>query len=567
MKQFTALCRRLDGTTRTNEKVAALREFFKAAPADDAACALSLLSGDRQRRVVTTTELRAWAAEAAGIPQWLVEECYATVGDLAETLALILPDLVEDDGNRGDGMAEGGGVTGEHGLAEMVRDSLHAMRGLSEEDRKRLVLAQWRALGREERFLWHKMLTGGFRMGVARTLVARALAETAGVDPAVMAHRLMGLSSPTADDYRRLVAPEGAAADRLKPYPFFLASPLEADPSSLGDVADWQAEWKWDGMRAQLIVRESAVAIWTRGEELASDAFPEIVEMATRMRGRIGADCVLDGELLAVGPEGLLGFAAVSRRIGRKRITKKLLADVPCVFVAYDLLELDGEDLRRRPLDERRKRLADVVAIPFDPATAASDSSSGWFLSPVVEAESWEGLAARREESRARGVEGLMLKRRKSPYGVGRTRSSGHAGGDWWKWKVEPLEIDAVLLYAQSGHGRRATLHTDYTLGVWSEGRLVPVAKAYSGLTDAELVEVDRIIRRTTLEKHGPVRVVEPTLVFEIAFESVARSTRHKAGLAVRFPRIKRWRRDKLPTDAGSLDDLAGLLPGGRADG
>jgi DNA ligase-1 len=555
MRQFVDLCRRLDATTRTSEKLAALRGYFRAASEDDAACALALLSGDRQRRVVTTTELRAWAAEASGIPVWLVEECYATVGDLAETLALILP----DDPVRGDGSCM------EPGLA-MVRDSLHAMRGLDVEDRKRRVTAQWRVLDRDERFLWHKMLTGGFRMGVARTLVARALAEIAGVDPAVMAHRLMGLSSPTADDYRRLMAPEGAAVDRLKPYPFFLASPLEADPSSLGDVADWQAEWKWDGMRAQVIVRDSAVAIWTRGEELASDAFPEIVEVATRMRGRIGYDCVFDGELLAVGPEGLLGFSSVSKRIGRKRVTRKLLAEIPCAFVAYDLLELDGEDLRHRPLEERRSRLAELVPVPFDPATAVSGSSFGFFLSPVVESESWGGLAARRDESRARGVEGLMLKRRESPYGVGRTRSTGLAGGDWWKWKVEPLEIDAVLLYAQAGHGRRATLHTDYTLGVWSDGRLVPVAKAYSGLTDAELVEVDRIIRRTTLEKHGPVRVVEPTLVFEIAFESVARSTRHKAGFAVRFPRIKRWRRDKMPAEAGSLGDLAGLLPGGPTD-
>jgi DNA ligase-1 len=553
MKRFTALCRRLDATTRTNEKVAAVRDYFREAPADDAAVALAMLSGDRQRRVVTTTELREWAAEAAGIPLWLLEECYATVGDLAETLALVLPDpasRAEDADGQPHAVATADDADG---LASIVRDTLHAMKGLDAAERKRIVVETWRKLGREERFLWHKMLTGGFRMGVARTLVARALSELASVDPATMAHRLMGLSSPSAEDFASLMAAEGAATDRLRPYPFFLASPLEGGPEPLGDVDAWQAEWKWDGMRAQLIAREESVAIWTRGEELATDAFPEIVEAASALRRRIGIDCVLDGELLVVGERGLLDFQALSKRIGRKRLTKKLLADLPVVFVAYDLLELGGEDLRRLPLAERRRRLEEIVSVPFEPRQQAA-CDDRLFLSPVVEAGSWQSLATLRDESRSRGVEGLMLKRCESGYGVGRTR------GDWWKWKVEPLEIDAVLLYAQAGHGRRATLHTDYTLGVWSEGRLVPVAKAYSGLSDAELVEVDRIIRRTTLEKHGPVRVVEPSLVFEIAFESVARSTRHKAGLAVRFPRIKRWRRDKLPADAGSLADLAGLL-------
>ncbi len=549
MRRFTELCRRLDATTRTNEKVAAVRHYFSEAPAEDAAVALALLSGDRQRRLVTTTELREWAAEAAGIPPWLLEECYATVGDLAETLALVLPDPAAEEDSDGPPAA----TAGEDGLASIVRDTLHAMKGLDAAERKRIVVETWRKLGREERFLWHKMLTGGFRMGVARTLVARALSELAGVDPATMAHRLMGLSSPSAEDFTSLMAAEGAATDRLRPYPFFLASPVEGGPESRGDVGEWQAEWKWDGMRAQLIAREASVAVWTRGEELATDAFPEIVEAAAALRERIGIDCALDGELLVVGERGLLDFQALSKRIGRKRLTKKLLADLPVVFVAYDILELGGEDLRRLPLSERRRRLEEIVPERFDPRRRAA-ADGRLFLSPVVDAASWEQLAAVRAESRSRGVEGLMLKRRQSHYGFGRTR------GDWWKWKVEPLEIDAVLLYAQAGHGRRATLHTDYTLGVWSDGRLVPVAKAYSGLSDAELVEVDRIIRRTTLEKHGPVRVVEPTLVFEIAFEAVARSTRHKAGLAVRFPRSKRWRRDKLPADAGSLADLAGLL-------
>jgi DNA ligase-1 len=386
-------------------------------------------------------------------------------------------------------------------------------------------------------------------VGVSRTLVARALADVAGIDPAVMTHRLMGGGIESADDYRRLFDPEPTAADDRKPYPFFLAAPLDTPPKELGDVADWQAEWKWDGARAQLVRRAGVTALWTRGEELVNESFPEIVAAAAALPD----GTVLDGELLAVRSDALLGFAALSKRIGRRRVTKKVLAEVPCAFVAYDLLEEHGDDLRRRPLAERRGRL-EAIRLPEFPASGAT-----LLCSPRVAAATWADLAAARATSRARGVEGLMLKRLASPYGTGRTR------GDWWKWKIEPLEIDAVLLYAQAGHGRRAGLHSDYTLGVWHEGRLVTVAKAYSGLTDAEIVEVDRIVRATTLEKHGPVRICSPTLVFQLAFEGVSRSTRHKSGVAVRFPRIVRWRRDKQPTDAGALADLVALIESASA--
>ena len=536
MKSFSDLYWRLDATTSTNEKLAALRDYFSAAPPDDAACALHVLSGGKQSRVVSTTLLREWAAEAAGLPLWLVEECYAQVGDLAETLALVLPPPT----------AAG---TDDAGLAAMIRDTIERLRQEPEEGKREIVREVWSRLAARERIVWHKLLTGGCRVGVSRTLVARALADVAGVDPAVMAHRLMGIDLSEPDAYLRLVDRETSERDSRHPYPFFLAAPLETAPHELGAIADWQAEWKWDGARAQIVRRGDDVAVWTRGEELVNDAFPEITAAAAALP----AGTVLDGELLAVRAGRLLGFSSLSKRISRKRVTKKLLAEIPCGFVAYDLLEADGQDLRGLPLAARRERLEQLGFRPFDLDAAVAEGCP-LMLSPRVDADSWEELAAARSTARARVVEGLMLKRRASPYGVGRTR------GDWWKWKIEPLEIDAVLLYAQAGHGRRAGLHSDYTLGVWHDGRLVTVAKAYSGLSDAEIVEVDRIVRATTREKHGPVRICEPTLVFELAFEGVARSTRHKSGVAIRFPRIVRWRRDKQPADAGTLDDLLAMI-------
>ena len=562
MKRFTDLYWRLDATTSTNDKVEAVRDYFAAAPAEDAACAVRVLCGGRQLRAVSTGLLRQWAAEAAGIPVWLVEECYAHVGDLAETLALVLPDPEPTIDGDGVGLA----------LAECMRTTIEQLRREDDGQKRATVEAVWKRLAPRERIVWHKLLTGGCRVGVSRTLVARALAEVAGVDPAVMAHRLMGEAVADAEAYRRLMTSEATAADARRPYPFYLASALDRELGNpagiassvdgLGPAADWIAEWKWDGMRAQLVWRNGTATLWSRGEELVNEAFPEIVAAAAALP----AGTVLDGELLAVRGDILLGFAALSKRSGRRRVPRKLLEEVPCVFVAYDLLESDSADIRGLTLEERRWRLLSILPLPFTAGTAAASASFGnvagrlpdrLLHSPLVGGDSWPALAAARALSRLRGVEGLMLKRRSSAYAVGRVR------GDWWKWKIEPLEIDAVLLDAQAGHGRRAGLHSDYTLGVWHEGQLVRVAKAYSGLTDAEIVELDRIVRATTLNRHGPVRVVQPTQVFQLAFEGVSKSTRHKAGVAVRFPRIVRWRRDKSPTEAGTLADLMRLIDAG----
>ena len=554
MNRFTELYWRLDGTTSISEKVAALRDYFADAPAADAVAALAVLSGGRQLRSISTSQLREWAAEATGHPAWLVEECYAHVGDLAETLALLLPDPETP--------ADAGAPPQEDvGLAEVMQTTIHDLRVADDARKREVVTAVWRRLAPRERIVWHKRLTGGLRVGVSRTLVERALAEVAGVDQAEMAHRMMGVPPADGPAFTRLLSPENTTTDSRRPYPFFLASGLDRTlveyvAEDLGDVAEWQAEWKWDGMRAQLVRRGDDATVWSRGEELVNDAFPEIAAAGAALP----PGTVLDGELLAVAGGRLLGFAALSKRASRKKVTKKILDEVPCLFVAYDILEEGGTDLRDRPLAERRCRLEALVPTLFsDVLSGTAPANAGRiFLSPLVAGHSWTDLALRRGESRARGVEGLMLKRQASPYAVGRTR------GDWWKWKVEPLEIDAVILYAQAGHGRRAGLHSDYTLGLWHDGKLVTVAKAYSGLTDAEIVEIDRIVRATTIEKHGPVRICTPMLVMQLAFEGVSLSTRHKSGVAVRFPRIVRWRRDKEPADAGTLTDLKRMI---AADG
>ncbi len=528
MKAFAELYAALDETTRTNDKVAALTRYFAAAGPADAAWAIYFLSGRKPRQVVPTRKLQVWAAAEAGVPEWLFDESYAAVGDLAETIALLLPV---------------GETSSPLPLHVWVEQRLLPLRGAAEEEQHRAMLQAWRETDARQRYVWNKLITGAFRVGVSQHLVTRALAQVSGVPAAVVAHRLMGDWQPTADFYARLVALDPGDADVSRPYPFFLAHPLEGGPADLGAVGDWQAEWKWDGIRAQLIRRAGQVFLWSRGEELVTERFPELADL-----GRLLPEgTVLDGEILPWVGGQVQPFAQLQRRIGRKTLTKKILAEVPVILLAYDLLEWQGRDVRGEPLEWRRGRLRALVE------EAVRDGRL--LLSPVVTAGSWEELAAARAESRGRNVEGLMLKRHGSPYRVGRVR------GDWWKWKIQPLTIDAVLIYAQPGSGRRASLFTDYTFGVWDGGKLVPFAKAYSGLTDAEIREVDAFVRRHTIEKFGPVRTVEPRLVFELAFEGIQRSTRHKSGVAVRFPRILRWRTDKKIEEADSLATVRALLP------
>ena len=532
MRRFAALYQQLDRATGTLDKRAALIDYFGHAPPADAAWALWLLAGGKissaKARIASSSELRSWISEVSGTPDWLVDASYDQVGDLAETLALLLDDPEE--------------IGEDASLSTWIESRLAPIANQEADARRDVITDAWKSLAFGERLVFNKLLTGALRVGVSQGLVQQALAESSGVDIALIAQRMLGQWTPDADFIARLLSPEPQPGDAALPYPFFLAAPLEAPTESLGDINEWWLEWKWDGIRAQLIRREGDIALWSRGEERMDGRFPEI----ERALAALPRNAVIDGELLAWRDDEPqpLPFTALQKRIQRRKPGPKILAETPVRVLAYDLLELDGIDLRARPLHERREALDSLLSSLASPVVQ---------ISPRVSVKSWEDAASLREQARERGVEGFMLKRHDSPYRHGRKR------GDWWKWKIDPLTIDAVLIYAQAGHGRRSTLHTDYTFALWQDASLVPVAKAYSGLTDAEILKLDRWIRAHTTERFGPVRALEPFHVFELGFEAVNRSARHKSGIAVRFPRILRWREDKTADQADQLDTLKAL--------
>ena len=527
MKRFARLFADIDMTTRTTEKVDAMVRYFRDAPPADAAWAVYFLSGGRPKRLVPVRRLSEWAMSEADVPEWLFSECHDTVGDLAETITLLLP---ESDART------------DRPLHEWIEQRLLPLATRSEAEQRDTIIGAWRELGGTERFVWNKVITGGFRVGVSQQLVVKALAKVSGIDEGTIAHRLTGGWRPSAGSFERLVAADTSDADRSRPYPFYLAYPLETGLEEIGSAAEWQAEWKWDGIRAQLVKRDGKVWIWSRGDELVTERFPELTAAAEFLPDGV----VLDGEIMPWKDGRPLPFAQLQRRIGRLKLGPKILADVPVVLIAYDLLERDGRDVRNEPLSWRREHLSKIVA--------ASRAESRLLLSPTLAFAGWDALRAAHGRAREELAEGVMLKRLDAPYGVGRRK------GGWWKWKVQPYSVDAVMIYAQAGHGRRASLHTDYTFAVWNEGALVPFAKAYTGLTDAEIRTLDAWVRRNTIEKFGPVRHVTPEQVFELAFEGIQTSPRHRSGVAVRFPRILRWRTDKKPADADSLDTLRALL-------
>lgn len=532
MKAFANLYTALDETTKTNEKIEALVDYFRTAAPEDAVWAIHFLIGRRLKRLIETRKLVEWAIAEAGTPDWIFSDCYAAVGDLAETIALLLPAPV---------------TSTDKPLNYWVRERLLPLRHWDDDRRRDSMIYAWLEMDERQRFVWNKLITGEFRVGVSQSLVVRSLASFTGLAAEVIAHRLMGDWQPDAAFYTQLIAKETDDADISRPYPFFLAYPIEGDPSSLGDPANWTAEWKWDGIRSQIIRRNWHTFIWSRGEELVTERFPELVALG----GLLPEGTVIDGEILPWKNEIPMPFAQMQRRIGRKVLGPKILAEVPVALLAYDLLEWNGADIREWPLETRRGHLTELVA--------SLKSTGRIVLSESVPFASWEELAEKRQASRERAVEGFMLKRLGSPYRTGRKR------GDWWKWKIEPWSVDCVLIYAQGGSGRRASLLTDYTFGVWDNGELVPFAKAYSGLTNEEIAKVDAWVRANTIEKFGPVRRVKPELVFELAFEGIQKSPRHRSGIAVRFPRMARWRHDKKPEDADSIETIRELLRGAGA--
>jgi DNA ligase-1 len=534
VKQFAQLFAQLDETTKTNAKVAAMVRYFSTADPADAAWAVYFLSGNRPKRLIGARRLATWAMEQSGVAPWLFEESYHAVGDLAETTSLLLPPATEPQ---------------DLPLHRWLEERILPLAGVPEEVQRNAVLRAWREVDGTERFVLNKMITGEFRVGVSHNLVVRALAQASGVDEPTVAHRLTGTWMPRGDAYARLVSRDTADADVSQPYPFFLAYPLDGGPETLGESIEWQVEWKWDGIRAQMIRRHGQSFLWSRGEELVTERFPELAEAAALLPD----GTVLDGEILPWQNGRPLGFAQLQRRIGRKKLGPKIFAEVPVMLVAYDLLEHGGVDIRDRPLSWRRARLEELLR-----GVNARSTTSRLIVSPTVIATDWNAVRVAYARAREECAEGLMLKRLDASYGVGRRR------GPWWKWKVEPYSVDAVMIYAQPGHGRRASLHTDYTFAVWDDGQLVPFAKAYTGLTDAEIRELDTWIRRNTVERFGPVRSVKPEQVFELGFEGIQASPRHKSGVAVRFPRMLRWRTDKKPEDADTLATLRSLMEAAR---
>jgi DNA ligase-1 len=535
MKQFAQLIMLLATSTKTTAKLNAIVEYFSVAADEDKIWMIALFTGKRPKRSVNSALLRNWCMQITNIEPWLFEESYHTVGDLAETIALLLPERNETES-----------LSDDERSLNWYMQKLMQLGKETDEAKEEFVTESWSIMNVNEIFVFNKLMTGGFRIGVSQKMMVNAIAKTTEVSPSIIAHRLIGTWQPGSISFEELMSTEHSAADNSKPYPFYLAYAVEDEVNVLGSPEEWQAEWKWDGIRGQIIKRNDELFVWSRGEELMTEKFPEYKILETVLPNGIA----IDGEIISLAKiEGEtfspLPFSALQTRIGRKNITKKQLTEAPVGLLAYDLLEYNGEDLRELPLKERRKVLEEVVTglnLPF------------LHLSPIIDFKDWEELKQIRTKSRDIGSEGLMLKRKTSTYQVGRKR------GDWWKWKIDPLTIDAVMIYAQKGHGRRSNLYTDYTFAVKDGDKLVSFAKAYSGLTDKEFAQVDNFVKRNSIEKFGPVRTVKPELVFELAFEGIAASNRHKSGVALRFPRMSRWRKDKKPEDINTLDDLKAIL-------
>lgn len=526
MKAFSKLYKSIDSTNSSLKKIAVLVEYFSQVEDKEKLWTIALFTHRRPSRPVKTSLLREWASELTQLPLWLFEESYHIVGDLAETISLVLKNPKTEENKT---------------LADYLEE-LILLKAKTEEEKNEYVLKSWNSLDQDQRFLFNKLITGGFRIGVSQRIIVKALAKFTNQEENVIAHRLMGNWDPGNTSFHRLIVESSQDDDISKPYPFYLAYPLEEGPEDLGNIEDWSAEWKWDGIRGQLIKRKGQLFVWSRGEELVTHKYPEYQAFLNIDTD----DFVIDGEILAFKEGKPLPFNSLQTRIGRKNVGKKLLESTPVILQCYDLLEYQGEDMRDRPLIERQALLQTIIECEELEGVAG--------LSKPLQVSCWQDLVRLRETSREIGAEGLMLKRKAAAYKVGRKK------GDWWKWKIDPMTVDAVMIYAQRGHGRRANMYTDFTFGAKNEDILVPFAKAYSGLTDKEFAEITKWVKKNTLERYGPVSAVKPEQVFEIAFEGIAMSKRHKSGIALRFPRIKRWRKDKKAIEADSLDTIKKFL-------
>ncbi len=528
MKKFSLLIEALQGSTKTNDKKEALVSYLRDAPEADRIWLVALFTGRRPKRLINATLLKRWCMDEAGIAPWLFDESYHTVGDLSEAIALLLPPVAETAAQELD-------------LADLM-GKIQTLQTATEGEKQDFILAEWRSLSRSACLVFNKLISGGFRVGVSEALLIQTVALFSGKEQQAVAHLLSGGWNPNETTLSELLSgTESATIDHSKPYPFYLSYPIENGTESLGEPHHWQVEWKWDGIRGQIIKRNGEMYLWSRGEDLITDRFPEIKALSDILPD----GTVIDGEILAYRDGHPLSFQYLQTRTTRKTVSKKDLEAAPAILMAYDLLEEAGEDLRSLPLEARRRRLETLCDFRKNDAL---------LLSPTVDFRKWEDLPTLLEGARERGVEGFMIKRKESIYQAGRRR------GDWWKWKIDPLTIDAVMIYAQKGHGRRSNLFTDYTFAVRDGEKYIPFAKAYSGLTDKEIAQVDKWVKANSLEQFGPVKTVKPELVFEIGFEGISASPRHKSGVAVRFPRILKWRTDKKPEEVNTLEELKEML-------
>ncbi|HUZ59099.1 MAG TPA: ATP-dependent DNA ligase [Hanamia sp.] len=527
LQMFAELVTELSSSTKTNDKLQSLVDYFATAPDADKVWVIAIFSGRRPRRAVNSRLMREWCLEIIDIPDWLFGECYSTVGDFSETLALLLSDveIVKHQNEN---------------LGFYLEKLIHIEKE-NESIKKKFIVESWQQMNSKEKFVFNKLITGSFRIGVSQKTIVNALAKVLDISPSAIAHKISGNWDPVTTSFNELLGESASITDFSKPYPFYLAYAIDDSVETLGETNLWQAEWKWDGIRGQMIKRNNELFVWSRGEELMTEKFPEYFILKDLLPDGI----VLDGEIIPAVDGKPLPFAVLQTRIGRKNISKKQLLEAPISFFVYDLLEYNYEDWREKPLSERRKKLEEIILPIHNKAIQ---------LSPIIDFNSWDDLAALRKKSREKNSEGIMLKRKDSVYKVGRKR------GDWWKWKIDPLTIDCVMVYAQKGSGRRSNLYTDYTFAVKDGDDLITFTKAYSGLTDKEFAQIDYFVKRNSLEKFGPVRTVKPELVFEIAFEGIAASKRHKSGVALRFPRMSRWRKDKTVGDINTLDDLKEML-------
>jgi DNA ligase-1 len=526
LKRFAELIQQLELSNKTNDKIAALVDYFSTAAERDKPYVIAMFTGKKPKRPVNTSLIKQWAIELSTIPEWLFTESYHSVGDLSETIALILPPATNEI---------------DKPLEQWINE-LAELGKQSDEEKKAYIITAWNGLGTAERFIFNKLISGNFRIGVSNKMLVNAIAKQSNIDSSKIMHAIMGKWNPNEITYQQLVEGEHVNTDNSWPYPFCLAYALDTDPANIGAPTAWQAEWKWDGIRGQIIKRNGELFIWSRGEELVTDQFPEL----HFLKDELTDGTVLDGEILSVKDGQVQSFSTLQQRLNRKTIHKSQLTDAPIGFYAYDILEHHGTDIRLNPLSDRRKLLEDVFS--------KLQTKNVAFTSPVIDFKTWEDLAALRLTARAINSEGIMLKKLDSVFHTGRKR------GDWWKWKINPYTVDTVMIYAQKGSGRRANFYTDYTFAVRDGEKLITIAKAYSGLTDKEIKEVNSFVNKNAIEKFGPVRTVKPELVFEIAFEGIAESKRHKAGLALRFPRIARWRKDKKADEINTLEDLRQLI-------